>query len=181
MYNPGCPGREDGILVIPVPTYRREEFLSLGHALDEKAWQTDIKLMKANDPTRLAFISQQGLGPHPKTDFDDYHPYYPPPSQMLAVFKSPARAKVPVILTEIGGLGDPRGKFLNDNWDAIWAYDGVTGMRLAGGGGAVTAPASAGGCLNSGVRTLRGASTTPVVLKSKISQRSPWTDSHARV
>lgn len=171
MYNPGWPGREDGILVIPIPTYRREEFLRLGQALDEKAWQTDIKLMKANDPTRLAFISQQGLGPNSKTDFDDYHPYYPPPSQMLAVFKSPARAKVPVILTEIGGLGDPWGKFLNDNWDAIWAYDGAT----------VTAPAPAGGCLNSGVRTLRGASTTPVVLESKISQRSPWTDSHARV
>ena len=29
--------------------------------------------MKANDPTRLALISQQGLGHNPKTDFDDYH------------------------------------------------------------------------------------------------------------
>ena len=254
----------NGVIVKLTGVCRHEEFLRLGHALDEKAWQTDIKLMKAanvnsvrtshynhaarflelcdeagfyvldespfcwvapelkdltrqwaflmraretltrdknrvsviiwscgnesgygpnaqavfdymktNDPTRLAFISQQGLGPNPKTDFDDYHPYYPPPSQMKAIFNSPARAKVPVILTEIGGLGDPWGRFLNDNWDAIWAYDGVTGafiwewqdqnladrfperwsipspggkgfdqvngIRLAGGGGAVTA------------------------------------------
>ena len=40
--------------------------------------QAVFDYMKANDPTRLAFISQQGLGPNPKTDFDDYH-YSPHP------------------------------------------------------------------------------------------------------
>jgi beta-galactosidase/beta-glucuronidase len=93
---------------------------------------------------------------------------------MKAVFNNPAaRAKVPVILTEIGGVGDPWGKFLSDNWDLIWSsdsftggfiwewqdqnladrfperwsvpspggkgFDRATGMRLAGGGGPVTA------------------------------------------
>ena len=29
--------------------------------------------MKAHDPTRLAFISQQNLDKNPKTDFEDYH------------------------------------------------------------------------------------------------------------
>ena len=135
--------------------------------------QAAFDYMKANDPTRLALISQQGLGSNPKTDFDDYHPYNPPPVQMKAVFNSPARAKVPVILTEIGGIGDPWGKFLAENWDLIWSSDGftggfiwewqdqnladrfperwsvpspgargfdrATGMRLAGGGGPVTA------------------------------------------
>ncbi|MGA2275675.1 MAG: glycoside hydrolase family 2 TIM barrel-domain containing protein [Bryobacteraceae bacterium] len=135
--------------------------------------QAVFDYMKGNDPTRLAFISQQGLASNPKTDFDDYHPYNPPPIQMKAVFNGPARAKVPVILTEIGGLGDPWGKFLADNWDLIWSsdsftggfiwewqdqnladrfperwsvpspgargFDRATGMRLAGGSGAVSA------------------------------------------
>ena len=86
---------------------------------------------------------------------------------------SPNRAKVPVIFTEIGGIEDPWGKILADNWDIIWPSDGIagafiwewqdqdlsdkfperwsipspgargidptTGMRLSGGGGAVTA------------------------------------------
>jgi beta-galactosidase len=136
--------------------------------------QAVFDYMKGNDPTRLALISQQGLDRNPKTDFDDYHPYNPPPIQMKAVFNNPAaRAKVPVILTEIGGVGDPWGKFLSDNWDLIWSsdsftggfiwewqdqnladrfperwsvpspggkgFDRATGMRLAGGGGPVTA------------------------------------------
>jgi beta-galactosidase/beta-glucuronidase len=135
--------------------------------------QAVFDYMKGNDPTRLALISQQGLSVNPKTDFEDYHPYNPPPIQMKAVFNTPARAKVPVILTEIGGVGDPWGKFLSDNWDLIWSsdsftggfiwewqdqnmadrfperwsvpspgargFDRATGMRLAGGGGPVTA------------------------------------------
>jgi beta-galactosidase len=133
--------------------------------------QAVFDYMKANDPTRLALISQQGLGPNPKTDFDDYH--YPPVAQMLEMLKSPARAKVPAIYTEIGGIEDPWGKILADNWAPIWSSDGIagafiwewqeqnladrfpdrwsvpspgargidlaTGIRLSGGGGAVTA------------------------------------------
>jgi len=133
--------------------------------------QAVFDFMKANDPTRLALISQQGLGPNPKTDFDDYH--YPPIPQIVAMIDSPARAKVPAIFTEIGGIEDPWGKVLADNWAPIWSSDGIagafiwewqeqnladrfperwsvpspgargidlkTGIRLSGGGGAVTA------------------------------------------
>jgi beta-galactosidase len=133
--------------------------------------QAVFDYMKAGDPTRLALISQQGLGPNPKTDFDDYH--YPPVPQIKAMIDSPARAKVPAIYTEIGGIEDPWGRILADNWAPIWSSDGIsgafiwewqeqnladrfperwsvpspgargfdkaTGVRLAGGGGAVTA------------------------------------------
>ena len=133
--------------------------------------QAVFDYMKANDPTRLALISQQGLERNPNTDFDDYH--YPPVPQMKAMLQSPARAKVPVIFTEIGGIEDPWGRILADNWAPIWASDCITGafiwewqeqnlfdkfparwsvaspgargfelatgMRLSGGGGAVTA------------------------------------------
>ena len=135
--------------------------------------QAVFDYMKGNDATRLAFISQQGLGPNPKTDFDDYHLYYPPIPEMMPKFNSPARAKVPVIITEIGGIDDPWGKVLADDWAPIWSsdsmagafiwewqdqnladrfperwsvpspggkgFDRATGMRLAGGGGPVTA------------------------------------------
>ena len=251
----------NGVPVKLTGTCRHDEFLTLGHALTEKVWQTDIKLMKAaninairtshynhaarflelcdeagfyvldespfcwvagemrdltrqwafllraretlardknrpsvvvwscgnesgygpngqavfdymkaNDFTRLALISQQGLGPNPKTDFDDYH--YPPVAQMKEMLKSPNRAKVPAIYTEIGGIEDPWGKILAANWEPIWGSDGITGafiwewqeqnladrfperwsipspgargidakgIRLSGGGGAVTA------------------------------------------
>jgi beta-galactosidase len=132
--------------------------------------QAVFDYMKANDLTRLALISQQGLGSNPKTDFDDYH--YPPVAQMKTMLASPARAKVPAIYTEIGGTEDPWGKILADNWEPIWSSDGIAGaftwewqeqnladrfperwsvpspgargidskgIRLAGGGGAVTA------------------------------------------
>lgn len=252
----------NGVPVKLTGTNRHEEFLNLGHALDEKSWKTDIALlkganinavrtshynhaarflelcdeaglyvldevpfcwvapelkdltrqwaflfraketlardknrasvvvwscgnesgygpnaqavfdyMKGNDSTRLALISQQGLGPNPKSDFDDYH--YPPVPQMLTMIASPNRAKVPAIYTEIGGIEDPWGKILADNWAPIWSSDGIAGafiwewqeqnladrfperwsvpspgargfdraagVRLAGGGGAVTA------------------------------------------
>jgi beta-galactosidase len=132
--------------------------------------QAVFDYMKANDPTRLALISQQGLNVNPKSDFDDYH--YPPVAQMKEMLKSPNRAKVPAIYTEIGGIEDPWGRVLADNWEPIWGSNGITGafiwewqeqnlldrfperwstpspgargidakgIRLAGGGGAVTA------------------------------------------
>ena len=132
--------------------------------------QAAFDYMKANDPTRLALISQQGLEKNARTDFDDFH--YPPVSEMVTVLQSPARAKIPVIFTEIGGIEDPWGQILVDNWAPIWASDSITGafiwewqeqhlfdkfpgrwsvpspgsrgfdlttgMRLTGGGGAVT-------------------------------------------
>jgi beta-galactosidase len=133
--------------------------------------QAEFDYMKANDPTRPALISQVNMEQNPKTDFDDYH--YPPVPQMRTMLKSPNRAKIPAIYTEIGGIEDPWGKILADNWEPIWSSDHIagafiwewqeqnladrfpdrwsipspgargleraTGMRLAGGGGAVTA------------------------------------------
>ncbi len=133
--------------------------------------QAEFDYMKAHDPTRLAFISQQNLDKNPKSDFDDYH--YPPVPNIKAMITNRDRAKVPAVYTEIGGIEDPWGQILNDNWAPIWSSDGITGafiwewqeqnladrfsdrwsirspggkgfdaathMRLAGGGGAVTA------------------------------------------
>ena len=127
--------------------------------------------MKAHDPTRLALISQVTVGQSPKTDFNDYH--YTPIPQIKAMITAPDRAKVPAIYTEIGGIEDPWGQILFDNWAPIWSADGLagafiwewqeqnlldkfparfnqsspgargidraTGIRLSGGGGAVTA------------------------------------------
>jgi beta-galactosidase len=133
--------------------------------------QAEFDYVKANDSTRLALISQTNMGQNPKTDFDDYH--YPPVPQMKSMLNSPNRAKIPAIYTEIGGIEDPWGQILADNWAPIWSSDGITGafiwewqeqnlydkfpqrwsipspgargidlatgMRLSGGGGAVTA------------------------------------------
>jgi beta-galactosidase/beta-glucuronidase len=90
--------------------------------------QAVFDYMKSNDPTRLALISQQGLDKNAATDFDDYH--YPPVAQMKAMLASPARAKVPAIYTEIGGIEDPWGKILADNWAPIWSSDGITGAFI---------------------------------------------------
>jgi beta-galactosidase/beta-glucuronidase len=133
--------------------------------------QAEYDYMKAHDPTRPALMSQVLLNQSRKTDFDDYH--YPPVPQMREMLTSPDRAKVPAIFTEVGGIEDPWGRILRDNWDPIWSGDGIagafiwewqeqnladrftdrwslpspgargidltTGLRLSGGGGAVTA------------------------------------------
>ena len=44
--------------------------------------------MKAHDPTRMAFISQQNLGQNPRTDFEDYH--YPGPARKQTHQPQPA-------------------------------------------------------------------------------------------
>jgi beta-galactosidase len=90
--------------------------------------QAEFDYMKAHDPTRLAFISQQNLDKNPKSDFDDYH--YPPVPNIKAMIKSPDRAKVPAVYTEIGGIEDPWGQILNDNWAPIWSSDGITGAFI---------------------------------------------------
>jgi beta-galactosidase len=90
--------------------------------------QAEFDYMKANDPTRLAFISQQGPGPNPKSDFDDYH--YCTVPQMKAMIASPTRAKCPVIVTEIRGHHDVWGQALKDYWDLIWSSDGLTGAFI---------------------------------------------------
>jgi beta-galactosidase/beta-glucuronidase len=90
--------------------------------------QAEFDYMKAHDPTRLAFISQQGLGKNPRTDFDDYH--YSSVEELKRMTASPDRAKAPVIETEIRGVHDVWGQALEDYWDVIWPCDGITGVFI---------------------------------------------------
>ena len=84
--------------------------------------------MKAHDPTRLALISQVGPGSNLKTDFDDFH--YPSIPSIKAMITNSIRARVPAIYTEIGGVEDPWGQILFDNWAPIWSSDGITGAFI---------------------------------------------------
>jgi len=90
--------------------------------------QAEFDYMKAHDPTRLAFISQQGLGKNPKSDFDDYH--YSTVQELKRMTTSPDRAKAPVIVTEIRNVHDVWGQTLQDYWDVIWPCDGITGVFI---------------------------------------------------
>ena len=90
--------------------------------------QAEFDYMKAHDTTRLAFISQQGLGKNPKSDFDDYH--YSSVQELKRMTTSPDRAKAPVIETEIRGVHDVWGQALEDYWDLIWPCDGITGVFI---------------------------------------------------
>jgi len=87
--------------------------------------QAEFDYMKAHDPTRLAFISQQNLDRNPKTDFEDFH--YPRIDRITALTDSPNRARVPVILTEYSPSG-PGG--VAYAWDVIWPSDGMAGAFL---------------------------------------------------
>jgi beta-galactosidase/beta-glucuronidase len=90
--------------------------------------QAEFDYMKANDSTRLALISQVSPRQNPKTDFDDYH--YPSIASMKAMITNAIRARVPAIYTEIGGIEDPWGQILYDNWAPIWSSDGITGAFI---------------------------------------------------
>ena len=90
--------------------------------------QASFDYVKAHDPTRPALISQQGPGPNPKTDFDDYH--YPSVASLKAMTTSPNRAKYPVIVTEYAGAQDAWGQTLVDNWEAMWPPDVITGAFI---------------------------------------------------
>jgi len=87
--------------------------------------QAEFDYMKAHDPTRLAFISQQNLDKNPKTDFEDYH--YPKIDMIKAMSVSPNRAKVPTILTEYSPSGAGGVAYA---WDVIWPNDGMAGAFL---------------------------------------------------
>ena len=87
--------------------------------------QAEFDFVKAHDPTRLAFISQQNLDKNPKTDFEDYH--YPKIDTIKSIAASPNRAKVPAFLTEYSPSG-PGG--VAYAWDVIWPSDGMAGAFL---------------------------------------------------
>ena len=89
--------------------------------------QAEFDYIKAHDPTRLAFISQQNLDKNPKTDFEDYH--YPRVADLKAMTTSRNRAKVPVIVTEEHSI-DTGTKELYDNWAVIWPTDAITGAFI---------------------------------------------------
>ncbi len=104
--------------------------------------QAEFDYAKANDPTRLAYISQANLGQNRRSDFEDYH-IYPTPTveerpavngrvqnqgqSLKSLAASPNRARCPAILTEYGA-GD--SKTLNDNWAFIWSSDAIVGAFL---------------------------------------------------
>jgi len=90
--------------------------------------QAELDYAKANDPTRLAFISQMNLRQAPKTDFEDYHS--PPLNTMIAAAANADRAKVPVVLTEYhpGGGGHVGGE--DKNWDVMWPTDAFAGAFI---------------------------------------------------
>jgi beta-galactosidase/beta-glucuronidase len=90
--------------------------------------QAELDYAKANDPTRLAFISQMNLRQAPKTDFEDYHS--PPLDTMIKTATSPDRAKIPVVLTEYhpGGGGHLGGE--DKNWDLMWPNDAFAGAFI---------------------------------------------------
>ena len=103
--------------------------------------QSVFDYMKANDPTRLAFISQQNLGQNAKTDFEDFH--YPSPNDLKATAAAASRSKVPAILTEEPhtfcvrsvmdydyGTQDFWGQALVNIWDVVWPAKGIAGSWI---------------------------------------------------
>ena len=87
--------------------------------------QAEFDYVKAHDPMRLAFISQQNLDKNPQTDFEDYH--YPKIEVIKAMSTSPNRAKVPTILTEYSPSGAGGVAYA---WDVIWPSPGMAGAFL---------------------------------------------------
>jgi beta-galactosidase len=103
--------------------------------------QTAFDYMKANDPTRLAFISQQNLGQNPRTDFEDSH--YPSPAAIRSMTTNSNRSKIPAIMTEQPhtfcvravmdydyGFQDFWGQALLNTWNLVWPADGIAGSWI---------------------------------------------------
>jgi beta-galactosidase/beta-glucuronidase len=86
--------------------------------------QAEFDYVKAHDPARLAFISQQNLEKNPKTDFEDYH--YPKIDVIKSIAASPNRKKAPAFLTEYS----PSGGGVAYAWDVIWQSDSMVGAFL---------------------------------------------------
>ena len=103
--------------------------------------QSVFDYVKSNDPTRLAFISQQNLGQNAKTDFEDFH--YPSPDALKQTAAAASRSKVPAILTEEPhtfcvrsvmdydyGTQDFWGQALVNIWDVVWPAKGIAGSWI---------------------------------------------------
>jgi beta-galactosidase len=103
--------------------------------------QSAFDYMKANDPTRPAFISQQNTGNNPRTDFEDYH--YPGLREIRNMAGNIHHLKIPAILTEQPhtfsarealdydyGCLDTWGHGLLNTWDIIWPAGRVAGSWI---------------------------------------------------
>ena len=103
--------------------------------------QATFDYMKANDPTRSAFISQQNLGKNPRTDFEDYH--YPSLAEISRMTTNSSRSKIPAIMTEQPhtfcvravmdydyGQQDFWGQALLNTWNIVWPADGIAGSWI---------------------------------------------------
>jgi beta-galactosidase len=103
--------------------------------------QSAFDYVKAHDPTRMAFISQQNLGQNPRTDFEDYH--YPGLAEIQRATTNRNRLKIPVIMTEQPhtfslrpvmdydyGFLDFWGLGLKNTWDIVWPADGILGSWI---------------------------------------------------
>ena len=100
--------------------------------------QSAFDYVKATDPTRPAFISQQGLRASPLMDFDDAH--YPTLANLQNMATNQDRLKVPQILTEEPhtfcttpvinydyGFEDFWGQALINVWNIVWPTDAIIG------------------------------------------------------
>jgi beta-galactosidase len=103
--------------------------------------QSAFDYMKANDPTRLAYISQQNLGQNTRTDFEDSH--YPSLAAIRSMTTNSSRPKIPAIMTEQPhtfcvravmdydyGFQDFWGQALLNTWNIVWPADGIAGSWI---------------------------------------------------
>ena len=89
--------------------------------------QAEFDYVKAHDPTRLAFISQQNLDKNPKTDFEDYH--YPPIASHQGHGHQPQPRQSPRHPYRVS-RAERRPADVADNWDVIWPTDGIAGAFI---------------------------------------------------
>jgi len=103
--------------------------------------QSAFDYMKAHDPTRLAYISQQNLDKNPRTDFEDFH--YPSIADIRRIATNSSRPKIPAIFTEQPHTFCDRqvldydygylyfwGRGLLNTWDVIWPSAGIAGSWI---------------------------------------------------
>ena len=100
-----------------------------------------LQYVKANDPTRPAFVSQCGPWNNPLIDFADTH--YPSIEEVRRLAADPMRKTTPVVMTEQPhifyvadglaydyGAKDYWGQVLASNWSVVWRTDSILGSFI---------------------------------------------------
>jgi beta-galactosidase len=100
-----------------------------------------LQYVKANDPTRPAFVSQCGPWNNPLIDFVDTH--YPSIEEVKRLASDPMRKTTPVVMTEQPhifyvrdgltydyGEKDYWGQVLASNWSVVWPTDSILGSFI---------------------------------------------------